>query len=161
MHDVPIDKLAFAEAEARRNFEGRSATATELRKEGHWLLLLLLGGAGAALSFAAGPDESAYLRTVALAVAVWLFGVCAFLAWSTQRLNRFPAQGNTPENLLGNDLTAEDLRVAELGAVQQRITDAFALNEARAKRQNACILLACSTPLVIALVAAVYDVVGR
>ncbi len=161
MHDVPMEKLAFAEAEAQRNFTGRAATADQLRKEGHGLLLLMLALAGAALGTAVAVGPSLYLRTVALAVAVWLFGVCGYLAWASQRLNAFPAPGNTPENLLGNDMSAEDLRVAELGSLQRRIDAAFSLNEQRAKRINACVLAASATPLVIAAAAAVSAAVYR
>lgn len=164
-----MDALDYIEAQASKNAAFRLETMELLNKRGHAMLALLLGGAGAAGAYALGRlgQSDAMLSLSALGpIAVWWFGLAAWVAMKVCRTQEIYPPTNEPQKLIEYlegplevyraELTAEGqqpeaalvmLRRGELLSLQKRIDGYVKNNIAVAAQLDKAYLCAAATPV--------------
>lgn len=138
----------YAERAGIENMRVRVEAADGIRREANTTLALLLAGAGAALTVAAGGAD----QWPALLVSLYLFGLGALLVRKCLHFGAYPAVWNEPAHLNRPEHSLEDVRRWELENLQQRISSATAINASRASWLNGIRLAATATPLLGLLV---------
>ncbi|WP_092002930.1 hypothetical protein [Polaromonas sp. OV174] len=164
-----MDSLDYIEAQAGKNAAFRLETMELLNKRGHAMLALLLGGAGAAGAYALGrlgQPDALWSFSALVPVALWWFGLAAWVAVKICRTQELYPPTNEPQKLLEYmegplevyraELTAEGrqpesalvmLRRSELLSRQSRIDGYVKNNMTVAARLDRAYLCAAATPV--------------
>lgn len=164
-----MESIDYIEAQASKNAAFRLETMELLNKRGHAMLVLLLGGAGAAGAYALGRlgQPGGVWSFCALApIALWWFGLAAWGAVKVCSTQEIYPPTNEPRKLLDYlegplevyraELTSEGqqpeaalvlLRRHELLSLQKRIDGYVQNNSTVAARLDRVYLCAAGTPI--------------
>ncbi len=145
------DLLAFAENEGKENIKNHLSAADGLAKEANSTLTLLLAISSGALAYAvklAGMNVITELFISVVIVTIYLFSISAMLVIKCLIIGEFPNTANEPVNLYQKEFSAEKIREAELGNLQERIKQASKRNNITAIWLNRTRLMATLTPAI-------------
>lgn len=143
--------LDYVERHSEANMADRVAVAEAIQREANITLAFFLTGAGAALAFSASSlaeGKSGSATGAALVTSVYLFILALALVWRCLWLREYPARHPEPKNLLPFVGSLDELRAQQVERLQERITEAAAINIRRADNLNILRIAAVATPLI-------------
>ena len=168
-----MELIEYAERSGQQQALFSLATLDGIRQRCHALLVLLLGGAGAAAVLALGSSGKPWLAVATAAVAVYWFGIAAYLAvrglrtspvrsWAsrgTHVMAKAEAWQAYAADLVGEGAAPVDamykLRAQELEVMADAASGYIAASTQGAGALDRAYLLAAGTPLVVATALAV------
>ncbi len=136
--------------------KARYATAELVSKEAQTTLTVLLAGVGGSAAYAAKlfePVAVSPISAASAAVCIYLVVLSVLLVTRCMVFEGYPALYQNPKNLMQPAYTLEQLREAELANLEERIEEAIAINNIRARRLNRVRLAAALSPVVFLVVA--------
>lgn len=150
------EMIEWVERAALENLRFRLQNAETLAKDASSLLMLLLGGMGAALAYSvraleSGAADPAHIGV--FAVMGWLLLSCLVLVWQCILTMPLQAPTNEPDNLMQPGYEFEVIRRAELNNIQARINEAVQRNHHVAAWLDRVRIAVTISPMVFALTA--------
>ncbi len=143
------DLLDYAEVAAQDNMRENIEIAGMIQREANTVMVIMLGGAGAALAFSATKSvDTPALLGAATAAYLYLFSLAALLNWKCLGLIAYPARSNEPKNLYKAEYELDQIREWELENLQVRITEAAEINDLRSIWLNRCRYAMTLTPVI-------------
>lgn len=156
-HDWP-KVLDWAERQGTESMKARFATADLLAKEAQATLTVLLAGIGGSAAYAAkmfDPGPAAPASWGFAAACAYLVVLSVVLIMRCMRFESYPAQFQTPKNLMQRGFAFDALREVELENLTIRIEDAAGINNRRASVLNKIRVAAALSPVVFLFAAVV------
>ena len=148
--------LEWIEKQAQESLKSRFTTADLLAKEAQTTLTVFLAGVGGSAAYAAKIFETAAPGPVAIASAVvcaYLVGLCVLLVLLCMMFQSFPALSQDPVNLMHPTYSLDAIREEEVKNIGERVIDAKAINDKRARRLNQFRIAAALSPVVFVVTA--------
>lgn len=143
--------LDWAEKQGTESMKARFTTADLLAKESQATLTVLLAGVGGSAAYATkmlDPGPAATATWGFAAACAYLSALSIVLIMRCLRFQSYPAQFQTPKNLLQRGFTLNALREVELGNLTLRIEEATKINDQRASALNAIRVATALSPAV-------------
>lgn len=153
------ERLKWAEDHGLKNLQEKFTTGDNINKEAQTTLTYVLTGMGGTFAYVlqslSKPVDGAIVGAGALCLYFALLGV--YLVRKTFFLGPFPSPYQQPQRLLErDDLSIDDVREGELLNIADRIDEAAAWIDNRAKVINRIRALLVASPLVFLAAIAAY-----
>lgn len=162
-HSTWPERLKWAEEQGLKNLQEKFTTGDNMNKEAQTTLTYILTGMGGTLAFLIQGLErqlSAFLfGTIILCGWFTLLGI--ILVVRTLVIGEFPSPFQEPKNLLGDpEDDLDEVRLVEVGNIDERIEEAAKWNERKGKTINRIRAALLGSPFIFVLAIFVYKHCG-
>ena len=145
-----MNKIEFAENEAKQNAAFHITNADSLAKESNVLLNIVISGAGGSLVYFINLAEKqavGWLQLGTCFISVYLFLVAALILWKCLLIRPIYPPANEPKNLIPEKMDIDEIRLAELMNRQECIDENRIRNDEVGYWINKCRSLLIATPI--------------
>jgi hypothetical protein len=146
-----MNKIEFAENEAKQNATFHIANADALAKESNLLLNIVISGAGGSLVYfinLAEKQTSNWIQIGTACISSYLFITAAIILWKCLLIRPIYPPANEPKNLLHETKTIDEIRLDELTNRQSCIDENRIRNDEVGYWINKCRGMLVATPLI-------------